>query len=72
MAENVSFTPLVDFHDDDLRSDYCAGFNYTILPGNEKLAAKVASWIEAGKVRLGTADGADSARAAVKGVGSVQ
>ena len=72
MAENVSFTPLENFRDADLRSEYLVGFNYTIRPGNEKLAAKVAGWVKEGKVRLGTADGAISAEARVRGSGTVQ
>lgn len=72
MADPVSFTPLESFSDEDLRSAYVVGFNYTVRPGNERLAKKVSEWLEAGKVRLGTADGTNSARASVKGSGFVK
>lgn len=72
MTDLINFTPLETFRDEDLRSDYVVGFNYTIRPGNARLAEKVSEWLEAGKVRLGTADGTDSARAAVKGTGFVK
>lgn len=72
MEDNVNFTPLQDFHDEDLRSSYCVGLNYTIRPGNDLLAAKVATWLEEGKVVLGTAEGSDTARSEVSGAGIVK
>lgn len=69
--ETVNFTPLIDFADAELESAYLKGFNYTIRPGNERLSKKVSEWLKAGKVRLGTADGTESAQAAVRGTGTV-
>lgn len=69
---DVKFTPLSDFYDEDLRSLYCAGLNYSVRPGNAKLAAKVDVWIAEKKVRLGTADGGEVAKATVKGTGEVR
>lgn len=68
---NVTFTPLKDFADKDLNSAYCIGLNYTLRPENEKLAAKVEEWLEAGLVRLGAADGSPASESRVKGTGTV-
>lgn len=69
---DINFTPLVDFHDDDLRSDYCVGLSYRIRPGNERLAAKVEQWLAEKKVRLGVADNQPAATAKVRGAGTVK
>lgn len=80
------FTPLVDFFDNDLRSAYVVGMNYQvrdqgglddaqkpILISAERtlLHRKVLEWVEAGKVRLGTADGGMDVAARVRGVAQV-
>ena len=68
----MQFTPLKNFHDDDLRSDYCVGLSYTVRPGNERLATKVEKWLAEGKVRVGNADNIPQPGAAsVKGIGKV-
>lgn len=83
----MDFTPLKNFRDEDLRSDYCVGLNYRVKarPANpadpddkgtpvEKtpLYAKLQQWLAEGKVRLGTADGAPDASAKVAGRGTVK
>lgn len=67
----MDFTPLKDFTDEDLRSTYCVGLNYTVKPGNERLAAKVAEWAAKGLVRQGTAGTGTAAEAKVTGRGTV-
>ena len=68
----MQFTPNQDFHDDDLRSDYCVGYSYTVRPGNDVLAAKVEGWLAAGMVREGGPDTPKPAEASVKGAGKVK
>lgn len=67
----MKFTPLKNFSDPDLRSEYLVGLNYTVHVGNDLLAAKVEQWIKVGRVREGTADGTTIASARVNGVGIV-
>lgn len=67
----VVFHPLVDFSDQDLRSAYLVGYSYTVRPGNDFLAAKVAKWLEEGKVRVGPPKNAETAPAKVSGTGTV-
>lgn len=67
----MNFTPTKDFYDEDLRSSYQVGLNYTIRarPANPEnlddkgtpieetqLFKKVQQWLAEGKVRMGTAD----------------
>lgn len=83
----MNFTPLKDFTDEELRSAYCVGLNYTVKPRApnpsdpddhgtpaEKtlLYAKVQQWLKDGKVRLGTADMSPAAEAKVRGAGAVK
>lgn len=67
----MNFTPTQDFNDEDLRSSYIKGLNYTVRPGNDLLAAKVEQWIKDGKVRKGTADNSQPGAASMKGTGTV-
>jgi hypothetical protein len=68
----MQFTPLKDFHDADLRSDYCVGCNYTVRPGNAALAEKVEAWVTDGKVRIGNADNSKAGEARITGAGKVE
>lgn len=68
----VNFTPLKNFHDTDLRSDYLVGLNYTVREGNERLTAKLDDWLAEGKVRLGVAGDTKAGESRIKGAGSVQ
>lgn len=70
----MQFTPLEDFHDPDLRSDYCAGLTYTVRPGNTALAAKVEKWLTEGRVQVvGGEQKADAVAgdSAVHGIGTI-
>lgn len=46
------FKALVDFTDPDTRSEYCRGLKYHVREGNDKLAVKVAKWVDQDKVVL--------------------
>lgn len=71
MDTPIQFTPIKNFSDADLCSDYCVGLNYTVRPGNEKLAKKFEKWLAAGLVRAGKADGSELAIARISGSGNV-
>ena len=70
----MNFTPLKNFFDEDLRSSYCVGLNYTVRPGDDLLAIKVEEWLKADMVREGTASATEPAagEAKVTGVGKVE
>lgn len=68
----MQFTPNKDFHDDELRSDYCVGLSYTVRPGNDVLAGKVADWLAEGLVRAGAPDTPKPNEASVKGAGKIK
>lgn len=48
----MQFTPLEDFFSDELQSQYCAGQNYTVRPGNDRLAELVAAWAAVSRVSI--------------------
>lgn len=68
----MKFTPTQDFHDADLQSEYLVGFTYTVRSGNDRLAAKVAKWIEAGLVKEGPATTEPASPAKLRGAGTVK
>lgn len=82
----IQFTPLKDFHDEDLASSYCVGLSYTARarapnPANPDdkgtpleqtlLYRKVEGWLKDGKVRLGAPDNPQS-DAIITGFGEVK
>lgn len=84
----MQFTPIVNFADSDLRSEYLVGLSYTLKdyvdPTTGKLvkaedsllAKKLPEWLEAGRVRLGGPSVSDVATLAgessVAGSGTVE
>lgn len=72
----MKFTALADFGDEDLRSIYAKGCSYTVRPGNDLLAGKVAGWAAQGLVSIEgetTPSAAQSAtKARIRGAGSVK
>lgn len=68
----MQFTPLKNFHDDDLRSSYEVGLSYTVRPGNKTLAEKVEGWLSDGLVRLGAPDSPQPTAARLKGAGKIE
>lgn len=68
----MKFTPLKNFKDEDLRSEYVRGLTYTVRPGNEVLAAKVQAWLLEGKVAIGEAPSQPANPARIKGKAKVK
>lgn len=48
----MRFKALEDFRCEDLKSGYCRGLIYHVLPGNVVLAAFVPHWEAEGKVKI--------------------
>lgn len=54
----LRFEALQDFFAEELQSQYCAGLQYTVRPGDTVLASLVDSWQSEGKVRVLKDEGA--------------
>jgi hypothetical protein len=67
----MRFMPTADFFSEEFASGYCAGLQYTVHDGNDKLAAAVQQWIDEGKVQLVTDEKTDKPLAAMGGAGLV-
>ena len=68
----MQFTPIKNFTDADLRSEYLVGYTYTVRPDNARLLAKVDEWRAAGLVAIGTAAEQPSSPAKLRGAGTVK